>query len=336
MIISDRYSRQTVLKNIGKQGQKKLSQSKIAIIGCGALGTTIADNLVRSGIGTIRIIDRDIIELNNLQRQHLFDENDIGQPKALIAAKKLGNINSDINIEHFIDDVNQDTIEKFINNIDIVLDGTDNMITRFLMNDACVKHNIPWIYGGAIETYGITMNIIPYETPCFRCLITDVPDTGSMDTCDTVGVLNSIPTIIGSIQSNEAIKILTGQECSKKIISYDVWTHIFNSNTIERRKDCQCCQKHEFEFLKRAKKERVTTLCGSGVIQIVPAVKLDISLEKLGEKLQGIGKVNVQDGFLKFEVDEYHFFVFKDGRALIYGTSNENVAKSIYSKYIGM
>ena len=171
MIISDRYSRQTVLKNIGEQGQKKLSQSKIAIIGCGALGTTIADNLVRSGIGTIRIIDRDIIELNNLQRQHLFDENDIGQPKALIAAKKLGNINSDINIEYFIDDVNQDTIEKFVNNVDIVLDGTDNMITRFLINDACVKHNIPWIYGGAIETYGITMNIIPNETPCFRSIV---------------------------------------------------------------------------------------------------------------------------------------------------------------------
>jgi adenylyltransferase/sulfurtransferase len=325
-----------VLKNIGKKGQEKLLKSKVVIIGCGALGTTIVDNLVRSGIGNIRIIDRDIIELNNLQRQHLFDENDIGKPKALIAAKKLKKINSEINIEYFIDDVNQKNIENLIRDVDLVLDGTDNMTIRFLINDACIKNDIPWIYGGAIETYGISMNIIPNVTACFRCIINKLPETGVMDTCDTVGVLNTIPNIIGSIQGTEAIKILSGKENSRKIITFDVWSQVYNSFEIEKRKDCICCGKKDFEYLDRVSKERIITLCGSGVIQITPAYRMNTSIEKLGEKLKNIGTVIIEDGFLRFQTEDFHFYVFKDGRALIYGTADENIAKSIYSKYIGL
>ena len=222
MPVNDRYSRQILLKYIQEKGQEKLASSSTAVIGCGALRTTIANNLARAGIGYICIIDRDIVELNNLQRQNLFDEDDIGFTKAGVAAEKLRKINSEIRIEPIVDDVSYKNIEHAIKNMNVVLDGTDNMLVRFLINDACVKHNIPWIYGGAIETYGMTMNIIPHKTPCFRCLIQDLPEAGSLPTCDTVGVLNSIPGIIGSIQSTEPLKILLGEEINNGILTYDV------------------------------------------------------------------------------------------------------------------
>jgi adenylyltransferase/sulfurtransferase len=335
MPANDRYSRQTVLKNIREDGQKKLAKSHVVVIGCGALGTTIANNLTRSGIGHIKIVDRDIVELNNLQRQNLFDEEDVGFPKASVAAKKLEKINSDIKIEHVIDDVNHENIEDIIKNMDVVLDGTDNMLIRFLINDACVKHNIPWIYGGAIETYGITMNIIPYKTPCFRCLIQELPEAGSLPTCDTVGVLNTIPGIIGSIQSTEALKILLGKEINKNILTYDVWRHSFNSVKIKKKIDCECCGKHNFEFLNKKTKDRVIMLCGSGVFQITPAKRMNASFEKFSENLKKLGDVSIQENFLRFGIPNYHFYIFKDGRALIYGTTDEKVAKSLYAKYIG-
>lgn len=332
---NDRYSRQILLKNIQGEGQETLAKSHVAIIGCGALGTTIANNLVRSGIGHIKVIDRDIIELNNLQRQNLFDEDDIGLPKASVAAEKLKKINSEIKIEYVIDDVNHNNIENLIRDADIVLDGTDNMFVRFLINDACVKHDIPWIYGGAVETYGITMNIVPNKTPCFRCLIQDIPEAGSLPTCDTAGVINSIPNIIGSIQTTEALKILLGKEINTNILTYDVWTHSFNNIKIKKNENCECCVKHNFEFLNKKTTDRIVMLCGSGVFQITPVKKTNISFEEISKKLQKLGKVDFQEDLLKFDQGNYHFYLFKDGRALIYGTTDEKVAKSIYAKYIG-
>lgn len=335
MPANDRYSRQILLRDIQHDGQEKLAKSHVVIIACGALGTTIANNLARSGIGHIKIVDRDIVELNNLQRQNLFDEEDIGFPKASTAAKKLRKINSEIKIEPVVEDVNNENIERIIKNVDIVLDGTDNMLIRFLINDTCIKNGIPWVYGGAIETYGITMNIIPHKTPCFRCLIQDIPEAGSLPTCDTVGVLNSIPSIIASIQSTEALKILLKKDINKNVLTYDVWNHNFNSIKIKRRTDCECCVKHNFEFLNRKKREKIITLCGSGVIQITPAKKMNTSFEEVGEKLQKLGKVSIQEGTLRFDLPNYHFYIFKDGRTLIYGTSDENVAKSLFAKYVG-
>lgn len=332
---NDRYSRQIVLTNIQEQGQEKLARSRVVVIGCGALGTTIANNLVRAGIGHMKIVDRDIIELNNLQRQNLFDEDDIGFPKASTASKKLKKINSDVKIESFVEDVNHKNIEHIISGMDLVLDGTDNMIIRFLINDACIKHNIPWIYGGAIETYGITMNIIPHLTPCFRCLINDIPEAGALPTCDTVGVLNSIPNIIASIQSTEALKILLGKEINTNILTYDVWSHNYNSIKLEKRRDCECCGKHNFEFLNKKTADRIIMLCGSGVFQITPVKKTNISFKEMSEKLKKVGKVDFQEDILRFSHNDYHFYLFKDGRALIYGTTDEKVAKSLYSKYVG-
>ena len=335
MPVNDRYSRQILLKNIREKGQEKLASSSAAVIGCGALGTTIANNLVRSGIGHIKVIDRDIIELNNLQRQNLFDEDDIGLPKASVAAEKLKKINSEIKIEYIVDDANHKNIESIINSMDVVIDGTDNMLIRFLINDACIKHGIPWIYGGVIETQGMTMNIIPNKTPCFRCIVQDFPEAGILPTCDTVGVLNAIPTIIGSIESNEALKILLGQDINRNLLVYDVWHHNFNLIEIKKRKNCECCGKHNFEFLNEKSKERIIMLCGSGVFQITPAKRMNISLEELGEKLKKLGEVHIQDVILKFIIPGYEFYIFRDGRTLIYGTTDENIAKSLYAKYIG-
>lgn len=336
MPANDRYSRQTLLKNIQKDGQEKLAKSHVVVIGCGALGTTIANNLVRGGIGHIRVVDRDIVELNNLQRQNLFDESDVGFPKASVAVKKLERINSEIKIEPVVKDVNHENIENIIKDMDLVLDGTDNMLIRFLINDACIKHDIPWIYGGAIETYGITMNIVPHKTPCFRCLIQDLPEAGSLTTCDTVGVLNTIPSIFGSIQSTEALKVLLGKELNKDVLTYDVWTHNFNSIKIKRRTDCDCCGKHNFEFLNAEKKETMISLCGQGAIQVTPAKSMKISFEDLAKKLQGLGDVEVREIILRFRISGYELNVFRNGRTIIIGTNDKKIAKSLYAKYIGL
>ncbi len=335
MLVNERYSRQILLKNIQIEGQEKLLNSKVVLIGCGALGSNIANNLVRAGIGYLRVVDRDIVELNNLQRQNLFEESDIGSSKAGTIAERLRKINSEVKIESIADDVNNENIEKIIKNMDVVLDGTDNMLVRFLINDACVKHDTPWIYGGAIETYGITMNIIPHKTPCFRCLIQNLPETGSLPTCDTVGVLNSIPEIIGSIQSTEALKIILGKNINKNLLTYDVWIHNFNNISIKKRNDCECCGKHNFEFLNAKKKETIISLCGKGAIQITPANEVKISFEDLGKKLQKLGEINYHKLILRFKIPGYELNIFKNGRTIIIGTNDKKIAKSLYAKYIG-
>ncbi len=336
MPVNDRYSRQILLKNIQEKGQKKLGKSSATIIGCGALGTTIANNLVRAGIGYLQVVDRDIVELNNLQRQNLFDEDDIGSSKAELIAEKLRKINSEVRIEPIADDVYYKNVERIIKNMDVIVDGTDNMLIRFLINDACVKHDIPWIYGGAIETYGITMNVIPHITPCFRCLIQDIPEAGSLPTCDTVGVLNSIPGIIGSIQSTEALKILLGKDINKGLLTYDVWPHNFNNIKIKKRDDCVCCGKHNFEFLNAKKKETMISLCGKGAVQITPVNEVKISFEELGEKLQKLGEVDFHKLVLRFKIPNYELNIFKNGRTIIIGTNDKKIAKSLYTKYIGL
>ncbi len=336
MPVNDRYSRQILLRNIKAIGQKNLSNSNVVIIGCGALGTTIANNLVRSGIGNIRIVDRDIVELNNLQRQNLFDENDIGFPKASTAAEKLRKINSDIKIDYIVDDVNYENIENIIRNMDVVVDGTDNMLIRFLINDACTKHSIPWVYGGAIETQGMTMNIIPDKTPCFRCIVKDLPEAGSLPTCDTVGVINSIPVIIASIESTEVIKILIGKDINKKLLVYDVWKHDFHAINIKKKNYCKCCVKHDFEFLNAKTKNEIVSICGSGAIQITPAKTTKISFKDLGKKLQKLGEVDFHEIVLRFRINGYEFNIFKNGRTIIIGTNDKIIAKSLYAKYIGV
>ncbi|UCE75447.1 MAG: ThiF family adenylyltransferase [Methanomassiliicoccales archaeon] len=331
----NRYARQIILEEIGEDGQKVLGRSSALIVGCGALGGVIADHLTRAGVGKITIVDRDIIALENLQRQILFDESDIGIPKAVAASKKLQQINSEVVIEAIVKDFNPNNAEKTLGSANIILDGTDNMETRYLINDVSVKNEIPWVYGGAVSTYGMSMNVVPKKTACLSCAFPHMPKAGSLPTCDTVGVLNTVPSIIASIQATEALKILLKKEYSHDLIVYDVWGHDFKRIKIKRSSNCKCCAELDFEYLNAEKMEVATTLCGSNSVQITPAVEGEVSLERLAKRLKNAGDVTLSPVHLIFEAEEVTISVFKDGRAILKGTDDETLAKSLYAKYIG-
>lgn len=244
-----RYSCQIIFPKIGKEGQKKLSESSVLIVGIGGLGSNIANNLVRAGIGKIKIVDKDYVEPDNLQRQILFDEGDIGMHKALAACKKLKKINSSISIEAKVMDVNYKNIEGLIKDVDVVLDGTDNMETRFVINDACVKNAKPWIYGAAIGSVGMSMNILP-KGPCLRCLIKKIPPLGSQQICIMTGILNTVPSVIAAYQVTEAIKILLKNKAvCKDLIRIDIWNRTFNKYKVKKNENCMCCVKKKFKFI---------------------------------------------------------------------------------------
>ncbi|UCE39597.1 MAG: ThiF family adenylyltransferase [Thermoplasmata archaeon] len=330
-----RYSRHIILEEIGEIGQKLLRESTVAVVGCGALGNVIANHLVRAGIGRLRIIDRDLVELDNLQRQILFDEQDVGSPKSLAAQKKLENVNSEVEIEGVVKDLNPNNAEKILGDVNLILDGTDNMETRYLVNDVCVKKNIPWVYGGAVSTYGMSMNIVPQDTACLVCAFPYLPRAGSLPTCDTVGVLNTVPSIIASIQTTEALKILMKKEYNKELIVYDVWNHDFKNIKLKRNSQCKCCTDRNFEYLSAKKSERTTVLCGRNSVQIIPALESDIDLQHLAARLKKVGNVKLSPVHLVFETKEAAINIFKDGRAIVKGTDNETQARTIYAKYIG-
>jgi adenylyltransferase/sulfurtransferase len=333
--MNSRYSRQVVLDKIGPQGQEVLLKSKVIIIGCGALGTNIANNLARAGVGTLMIADRDLVELNNLQRQTLFDEADVGSPKAIVAAGKLEKINSQIAIKYLVKDVNNTNIEDIIAGFDLVLDATDNIPTRMLINDACVKKGMYWIYAGVIQTKGMVMNILP-QGPCFRCLLPEMPTAGSLPTCETAGVLNTIPTIIAAIESTEALKILLKKDIERRLIVYDVWEQTFNAIEIKKYNKCECCIKKDFKFLNAAKNEIITVLCDNGV-QIIPPGDMVLDLGKISANLETtVDHIKASEFLLKFEAEGKKITLFKDGRAIIKGTGDTGAAKSFYTRYLGV
>lgn len=250
--VRDRYSRQTMFPGIGEEGQIKLNNGSVVIIGCGALGCNIAAFLVRAGVGKIRIVDRDFIEYHNLQRQVLFDEDDIRAelPKAIAAERHLRKVNSSVEIEGIVADANYTNIEKLCRGSDVILDGLDNFETRFLINDVALKHKIPWVYGGAIASNGMTMTIIPDETPCFMCISPTLPNPETTPTCETAGIVGTAPAVIGSLQATEAMKILVGtEEINRGLIIVDVWKDAFEHLKIEPRVDCPACH-GKYEFLE--------------------------------------------------------------------------------------
>lgn len=338
--IDGRYSRQILFGPIGEAGQERLGRSRVTLIGCGALGTAIANNLVRSGIGRLRICDRDFVELNNLQRQVLFDEEDVrnNMPKAAAAADKLRRINSGVEIEPVVTDVNFTNIETLIGGADLVMDGTDNFETRFLLNDACVKAGVPWCYGGCVGSYGVVLAVVPGETPCLRCAFESPPPAGFSPSCDTAGVLNGIAGIVASFQCTEALKILTGHRkaLGQGILNLDVWTNDVHRFRVGRNPECRCCGRREFEFLEAKEGMQITSLCGRNAIQIVQRGRERVDFGDMEKKLAPLGKVTYNRFLFKADVDGHEITLFPDGRAIIKGTADASVAKSLYSKYVGV
>lgn len=337
----ERYARQSAFHGIGSAGQEKLAQSRIMILGCGGLGSASASILARAGIGFLKLVDRDFLELNNLQRQILYEEHDVkeGLPKVIAAQRQIEQINSTVQVEPIISDVNRFNIEVLIADVDLVIDAADNFETRFLLNDACVKHNRTWIYGAAIESFGLTMNIIPGKTACLRCVMDNIPQPGSVSTCETVGILGSIVCIIASIQSAEAIKIALDKqnEISRDLISIDIWNNSYQSIAIEKEKiqnNCPVCNQHWFEFLEGKQGTAFTALCGRNAVQILPYKESPLDLAKLAIHLSGLGVVKVNEFVIRFEIEGYEISIFPDSRAIVKGTTDAGIARSLYSKYI--
>ena len=340
----ERYSRQMRFHGVGEAGQKKLLETRVTLCGCGALGTVLANVLVRAGFGFVRIIDRDFIETHNLQRQVLFDEDDVaaGIPKAEAAARKLCRINSEISIESIVTDIDHTNILDFVRDVDIVLDGTDNFEVRYLVNDAAIQLNKPWVYGGAIGSVGQTMTIIPGQTPCLRCVVETSPPPGMAATCETAGVLSPTINVIASLQATEAIKIATGhlEAINRELVYIDVWDNEFRRFKISKLKDkvdCPCCKQRNFEWLEGKMGAHTTSLCGRNAVQVAHRTASQLNFETLAEVLQPAaqGTVNYNKFMLRFSADGHEFTVFPDGRAIIKGTSDIDRAKTLYAKFIG-
>jgi adenylyltransferase/sulfurtransferase len=332
----DRYSRQVLFPGIGEEGQRKLGNSYVVIIGSGALGTIIASSLVRAGVGKVKIIDRDFIEYHNLQRQILFDEDDIKNnlPKAIAAERHLKRVNSSVDIEGIVADVNFTNIERFVTGADLILDGLDNLETRFLINDVSIKHHIPWVYGGAISSFGMTMTIIPHETPCLRCFSLNSARAMPL-TCDTAGVISPAPFIIGSLQTAEALKILVGaEEINRDFIIIDIWKGTFDRLRIKPYQDCLACQ-GDYEFLQGKFEMKATSLCGQNAVQVLNPKVGRLSFEALASRLELVGEVSYNEFMLNFAVDSQEMVIFPDGRAIVKNTTDESLARGLYNKYVG-
>ncbi|HHU52473.1 MAG TPA: thiazole biosynthesis adenylyltransferase ThiF [Clostridiaceae bacterium] len=335
----ERYKRQMTFEQLGEAGQEKLLNSRVCIIGVGALGSIIANDLCRAGVGFIRFIDRDFVEKINLQRQILFTEKDAaeGLPKAEAAHQKLLQANSEIELESIISDVNSSNIEDYIKDADLVIDGTDNFETRFLINEACHKHCISWIYGGVIAGGGATMNFLNDGGPCFRCFLPDMPDPGSYPTCSTVGVINPITGIIASYEVAEAMKILTGSpQVRRTYMAIDVWENTVDFIEIEKISDCPVCAQKKYELLNRPASSYSTSLCGHDSWQIIPDGDVKADFETLASALERHGDVKVSKFSLRFHSENVSFKIFPDGRAIIDRVKNGREAKEIYNDYIGL
>jgi adenylyltransferase/sulfurtransferase len=335
--MDDRYSRQVLFPGIGADGQRRLIASRIAIVGCGATGSAIASLLARAGVGTIRIIDRDYVESSNLQRQSLFDEVDAAEslPKAIASSRKIAAFNSQITVEPKVSDLIPSNVEELLDGMQLILDGTDNFETRYLLNDYAVKHSVPWIYMAAIGSYGITLNFLPNRTACLACIFPDSP-RGAVETCETAGILNSAVNLVASIASTEALKILIGAEEKVRptLLSFDVWENKRTEISATRpNPECQVCGHREFIHLAGDGRPHIT-LCGRNSVQIHERNR-PIDLAEMNDRLTPHGTVRRNDFVLKFWREPYEMTLFPDGRAIIKGTTDKAMARSLYAKYVG-
>ncbi len=337
--LPEKYSRQMLFAGIGEEGQQRILASSAVIVGCGAIGAAAAGLLVRSGVGRVRILDRDFVEPSNLQRQTLFDEDDARNaiPKAVAAQRKLHAINSSVTVEGLVADLNPRNAKELLGGFDLILDGTDNFETRFLINDFAVQSDCPWIYAAAVASYGVTMTVRPGLTPCLACLLqSSANGHGLEETCDTVGVLGPIVNLIASLEVAEALKLLAGrqQALHGRLISCDVWSGHFQSVRVARNSACRACARRDFSYLQGQAQPHIT-LCGRDSVQIHERGRA-LDLSALGGRLASIvSDVRQNEFLLSFRVEPYQMTVFADGRAILKGTKDPAVARTLYARYIG-
>jgi adenylyltransferase/sulfurtransferase len=336
----ERYSRQMILPGWGPEGQARLGQKSAAVVGCGALGSHIASHLVRAGVGRVVLADRDFVEWHNLPRQALYSEADAaaGVPKAVAAARRLRLVNSEVLIEEHVVDVNADTVEGLIAGTNVVLDGADNFEVRYLLNEACVKHGIPWVYGGVLGTYGLTAAILPGETPCLRCLLGPMPPPGSMPTCETAGVLGPVVAVIASLEVTEGLKILLDrpEALLRSLVMVDLWNGDFEQAQTQKGKAaCPVCDGGQYDLLSAEQGSMTAVLCGRSAVQISPRPARSLDLETLAGRLAGAGPVSANEYLLRLEVEGCQLTVFADGRAIVKGIDDPARARALYARYVG-
>lgn len=337
-----RYARQMSYARFGREGQQKLSESTALVVGLGALGSVIANTLARSGVGTLRIVDRDYVEWNNLQRQVIYTEADVHErlPKAIAAKNHLQAANADIHIEAEIADVDHRNIERLCEGADVIVDGTDNFEIRFLLNDASLKLGIPWVYGGCIGAEGQTMTILPGDGPCLRCVVPESPPPGTTPTCDTAGILAPIIGVIASLESMEALKILSGhaEQASRTLTVFDLWDNRIRPVKLDGlagNTDCPACGQRNFEWLSGTKGSQSAVLCGRDAVQLSFPENDGIDLTSFAEKLKALGTVEANPYLLRANIGEHSFTLFGDGRCIVHGTSDPAEARSLHARYIG-
>lgn len=338
--MNERYSRQILFEGIGVEGQRRLLAARAAIIGCGALGTAQAEALARAGVGRLRIVDRDFVEASNLQRQTMFTEKDAAErlPKAVACVNHLSAINSEIEAEAVVADVNHTNVERLIEGCDIVLDGTDNFATRYLINDACVKHKTSWIYGAAVGSYGVTMTIRPRTSPCLRCVFEEPPPAASAPTCDTAGVIMPIISVVAAVQVSEALKLLTNQAESlhNSLMQFDVWRNEWRRIKLGKpNAACRTCARGEYRTLEAEAGDFAGVLCGRDAVQVSPRQPARVDLAALAERLRAAGDVQVNPYLVRLRAGAYELTIFADARAIIRGTDDLATARSLYDKYVG-
>lgn len=359
---SSRYARQTLLPGIGAEGQRRLGEATALVLGCGALGTVVAELLARAGVGRLVIVDRDVVELSNLQRQMLYDEHDIADalPKAEAARRRLARVNSEVRVEAVVDDIDATNIEALVRGADVLVDGLDNFETRYLANDAAVKHGVPYIYAGAVGTAGMACAILPYTrggtapweradgagaTPCLRCLFDEIPAPGTLPTCETAGVLGPLTSLIASFEAAEALKVLTRNfdRVGRRLLEVDLWDGTFRRLDVSRAyeaADCVCCRHAHYEFLDGTRGAGASVLCGADAVQVRPAHgAAAVDLEAVAARLRRHGSVAASAYMIRAAVTDhgraYELTLFPDGRAIVKGTREASVARGVYARHVG-
>jgi len=336
--MSDYYARQRILPQIGPEGQQRIGAAQVLVVGCGALGTVQAELLARAGVGRLIIADRDRVDTTNLQRQLLYSQQDADERrlKALAAAARLRQINPAITVEPRVTSVGPRNIRSLLAGCDLAVDGTDNVETRYVLNDACVKAGVPWVYGGAVGTDGLLMPVMPGLGPCLRCAFPDPPATGTLATCDTAGVLASTTATVAALQVAAGLRLLLGDtDNAGRLTSIDPWKARFHSITVPRDPDCPCCGQRKFPFLRSSGVATATTLCGEEAVQVTPAVPIAIGLPELAARLQGAGTVDLGDDHIVFATDEHELLVFADGTVLVNGTRDLDLARTLVARFVG-